>query len=142
MSLLDELAGSLSSANSNQEQGQGVLKLALDLINNPEAGGLGGLVKSFQEKGLGEIVSSWVGTGQNLPVSAEQIQNALGNNETIKNFIAKTGLSSEALFSSLSAVLPQVIDNLTPKGEIGEAGESNLFTQGLDLLKNNFLKPE
>ena len=119
-----------------------MLKLAFDLINNPEIGGLGGLVKTFQEKGLSEIVSSWVGTGQNLPVSAEQIQNALGNNETIQNLIASAGLSPETVFSSLSAVLPQVIDSLTPKGEIGEAGESNLLAQGLDLLKNNFLKPE
>ena len=86
MGLLD----SLTSALSNQP-GQGgtanptaaVITQVLTLIENRQ-GGLGGLMQSFQQNGLGHLFQSWVGTGQNLPVSPGQIQSTLGAECTAK----------------------------------------------------------
>ncbi|WP_396269187.1 YidB family protein [Ideonella sp.] len=68
-------------------------------------GGLAGLVQQFQQGSLGDVVSSWVSTGQNLPISAEQ-----------------TGLSQGDLMGQLSQLLPQVIDQMTPNGQLPTAG--------------------
>lgn len=135
MSLLDQVGNTLSSFLSDPERAQGVLKLVMDLINNPEIGGVSGLVKTFQEKGLGDIISSWISTGQNLPISSEQIQHVLGN-ETIQKLIGNSGLPTENISSDLSALLPVIIDKLTPNGEIGE---SSLLEKGLELLKGKML---
>lgn len=59
----------------------------LQMINN-QPGGLSGMVQSFHDNGLGGIVSSWVGTGQNIPITADQIQHALGS-EQVKELAAK-----------------------------------------------------
>lgn len=91
------------------------------LINNPQTGGLQGLIKSFEEKGLGGVAASWVGTGQNLPISAEQIQSVLGN-EQVAAFAQKLGISPQDVSTHLAQLLPQVVDKLTPNGSIPEGG--------------------
>ena len=80
-------------------------------------GGLGGMVQEFQAKGLGNAVKSWVGTGDNLPISPEQLHAALGS-ETIASLAAKVGMTPEELSAKLSVVLPQVVDKLTPNGTL------------------------
>ena len=130
MGLFDQVVGALSGNQSGG--GNALLETVLQLVNNPQTGGLGGLVQSFQQGGLAEIVNSWVSTGQNLPISAEQIQSVLGNS-TLQDLAAKLGISSQEASGSLASLLPQVIDQLTPHGELPENGD--LLAQGLDLLK-------
>ena len=130
MGLFDQVVGALAGNQSGG--GNALLESVLQLVNNPQTGGLGGLVQSFQQGGLAEIVNSWVSTGQNLPVSAEQIQSVLGNS-TLQDLAAKLGISSQEASGSLASLLPQVIDQLTPHGELPENGD--LLAQGLDLLK-------
>lgn len=130
MGLFDQVVGALAGNQSGG--GNALLETVLHLVNNPQTGGLGGLVQSFQQGGLAEIVNSWVSTGQNLPVSAEQIQSVLGNS-TLLELAAKLGISSQEASGSLASLLPQVIDQLTPHGELPENGD--LLAQGLDLLK-------
>ncbi len=130
MGLFDQVVGALAGNQSGG--GNALLETVLQLVNNPQTGGLGGLVQSFQQGGLAEIVNSWVSTGQNLPVSAEQIQSVLGNS-TLQDLAAKLGISSQEASGSLASLLPQVIDQLTPHGELPENGD--LLAQGLDLLK-------
>ena len=76
MGLLDDIlgmAGMGNTSNAAQSQQQaGALSMIMQFINSPQVGGIAGLQKMFQDKGLGNIVSSWIGTGQNLPVSADQ----------------------------------------------------------------------
>ena len=84
-------------------------------------GGLIGLVEKFNQGGLGEIASSWVGTGQNLPVSADQLSGVLGN-DTISAMAGKLGMNPGDLLGQLSQMLPQVVDKLTPNGELPPAG--------------------
>lgn len=134
MGLLDSVVGAL--AGGQAEGGNPLLNVVMQLINNPQSGGLGGLVQSFQEGGLGEIVNSWVSTGQNLPISAEQLQSVLGSGQ-LQNIAAQLGMSTEQASGSLANLLPQVVDQLTPNGQLPEGGD--LLAQGMDLLKKGGL---
>ena len=80
-------------------------------------GGLGGLLQKFQQAGLAEQAASWVSTGSNLPVNAEQIGAALGNSD-LGALAAKFGLSTDQVSGGLADLLPQVIDKLTPGGQV------------------------
>lgn len=80
-------------------------------------GGLGGIVSQFQQQGLGNTVKSWVSTGANDPITAEQMHKVLGS-ETMTKFAAKVGMTPEELSAKLATALPQVIDKLTPTGTL------------------------
>ncbi|MEK7285801.1 MAG: YidB family protein [Nitrospirota bacterium] len=128
MGLFESLAGQAVSALGGN-QSSGAIGEVAKLING-EGGGLQGLVSQFASKGLGDIVSSWVGTGNNLPISKDQILSVLGDGKIAS--IAKTlGVSSGDATSTLSTLLPQIIDKLTPDGKIPS---SDLIQKGLSVL--------
>jgi uncharacterized protein YidB (DUF937 family) len=79
--------------------------------------GLKGLVERFRQGGLEEIIKSWIGTGPNKPISANQLQQTLAP-ETIAGLSRETGLPRNALLSELSRLLPEVVDKLTPNGKL------------------------
>jgi uncharacterized protein YidB (DUF937 family) len=81
------------------------------------SGGLGDLLRQFQEKGHGDTASSWVGPGENKPISPGDLANALGADQ-IDQLTAQSGLSRDELLSGLSQYLPKVIDQLTPDGRL------------------------
>jgi uncharacterized protein YidB (DUF937 family) len=85
-------------------------------------GGLGGLVNKLQQGGLGDVVNSWVGSGQNQPVSPNQVGQALGPN-IIKTLSQMTGISEDDLNKQLSQVLPGVVNSLTPNGRLPTVAE-------------------
>lgn len=134
MSLLDQVFGALAGGESGG--GSNLLQTVLQLVNNPQTGGLEGLIRSFQQGGLGEIVNSWVAKGQNLPVSGEQIESVLGGS-VLQDLAAQLGVSPQQASGSLADVLPQLIDQMTPNGELPQGGD--LLSQGLDLLKKGGL---
>lgn len=132
MGLLDELVGKASSMLGGGEGEQsGLVGGVMEMLANKETGGLGGLVQSFQEKGLGGVISSWIGTGENLPVSSEQIQQVLGS-DMVQNLAAKAGIAPEEVSGKLAEFLPGIIDKMTPDGTIPEGG---LLEKGLEFLK-------
>jgi uncharacterized protein YidB (DUF937 family) len=134
MGLFDSVVGALSggqSAGSNS-----LMNVVMQLINNPQTGGLGGLVQSFEQGGMGDVVKSWVSTGQNLPISAEQIQAVLGGGK-LQEIAAQLGVSPEQASGSLAELLPKVVDHLTPNGQLPEGG--GLLAEGMDLLKKSGL---
>ena len=88
----------------------------LQMIQN-QPGGLSGLLQCFHDKGLGGLAASWVGTGQNLPITADQIQHVLGS-EQVKQLAAKAGISPETAGATLSQLLPNLVDKLTPNGQV------------------------
>lgn len=133
MGLLDSVVGSLTAGNA--QGGNGLLDTVMQLIQN-QPGGLAGLVQSFQQGGLAEVVNSWVSTGQNLPVSAEQLQAVLGGGQ-LQNIAAQLGVLPEQASGSLAELLPQVVDKLTPDGQLPQGGD--LLAQGMDLLKKGGL---
>ncbi len=134
MGLLDSVVGALAGGQSGGDSP--LLNVVMQLVNNPQTGGLGGLVQSFQQGGLGDVVKSWVSTGQNLPISAEQIQAVLGGGQ-LQNIAAQLGMSTEQASGGLADLLPQVVDKLTPNGQLPEGGD--LLAQGLDMLKKGGL---
>jgi uncharacterized protein YidB (DUF937 family) len=85
-------------------------------------GGLGGLLNKLEQGGLGDVTKSWVGSGQNQPVSPGQLGSALGPS-IIKMLAQKSGLSEEDLTKQLSQILPGVVDKLTPNGRVPTAAE-------------------
>jgi uncharacterized protein YidB (DUF937 family) len=80
-------------------------------------GGLGGLLKQFQQKGLGDAVDSWVKTGPNTAVAPGQVSGALGP-DVIDALSQRTGLPKDQVLQILSQVLPNVVDQLTPEGRL------------------------
>jgi uncharacterized protein YidB (DUF937 family) len=78
-------------------------------------GGVQGIVAQLEQQGLGNTVRSWVGTGANQPITADQIHQAFGS-DAVKQLAAKIGMTPEDLASKLSQILPQAIDKLTPGG--------------------------
>ncbi|MGA7178667.1 MAG: YidB family protein [Thiobacillaceae bacterium] len=80
-------------------------------------GGISGIVSQFEKQGLGDTVKSWVGVGENKPISPEQVHQALGA-DTVKDMAAKMGISPDVLAAKLAEVMPKAIDHLTPGGTI------------------------
>jgi len=85
-------------------------------------GGLGGLLDKLQKGGLGDTTNSWVGSGQNKPVSPGQLGPALGP-DIIKTLAQRSGLSEEEITQQLSQILPGVVDKLTPRGRLPTLAE-------------------
>jgi uncharacterized protein YidB (DUF937 family) len=86
------------------------------------AGGLGGLLQQLQTGGLGQQVDSWVGTGANMPVSSEQIVDVLGHGR-VSEIAARAGVSEEQASDGLAALLPELVNQLTPAGQVPAGNE-------------------
>jgi uncharacterized protein YidB (DUF937 family) len=84
--------------------------------------GLGGLLDKLQQGGLSHATNSWVGSGQNQPVSSNQLSSALGP-DLIKALAQRSGLSEEEVGKQLSQILPGLVDKLTPNGRLPTAAE-------------------
>ena len=133
MGLLDSVLGGVIGNMASGRQGGGagadlLMQVVGGLFNQGGGGvggGLGALLQRFQSGGLGEVVASWVGTGQNLPVSAEQLQSVLGGDQ-IGALAQQAGLSQGDLMGQLAQMLPQVVDRLTPNGQLPAGGEADL----------------
>jgi uncharacterized protein YidB (DUF937 family) len=106
-------AGQTASAGSQPSPDEGAGGLL---------GGLGGLLNKLQQGGLGNTTSSWVGSGQNQPVSPGQLGSALGPN-IIKTLAQQSGLPEEEISKQLSQILPGVVDKLTPNGRLPTVAE-------------------
>jgi uncharacterized protein YidB (DUF937 family) len=130
---LSDLAGQLLGGGGQQPGcNPNVLSTLLNVVNS-HPGGVGGLLQAFQQRGLGGVVNSWVGTGANQAVSPEQVQSALGN-EQVQEVASKLGVSPQEASSHIAQWLPAVIDHLTPNGQV-PAGGSNLMEMGAGLIK-------
>lgn len=148
MGLLDSMLGQVLGGNSQHNQigggaggmDMGALAGALGglLANDNAQGGLGGLVSKFQQAGLGDQMNSWIGSGQNQPVSEDQVHQALGA-DTISSIASKLGINASMLLPLLASVLPQLIDHLTPKGHApaeGVGNQSDLLSSLSGMLQN------
>ena len=144
MGLLDSILGMVSGGQSGGGGNAALLNAVLGMLANSGQGGagagaaggplsglggLGGLIGKFQQAGLGDVMSSWTGTGQNQPISPDQLHNTLGA-DLIGSLAGQLGMSHGDVASQLSQLLPQVIDRLTPNGQVpsGNLGSaSDLF---------------
>jgi uncharacterized protein YidB (DUF937 family) len=133
MGLFDSIAGQVVGALNGGASGQqgGLLEVVSGLINNPQTGGIQGLIVAFQQGGLGHVIGSWISTGQNLPITADQLQAVLGN-EQVQAIAQKMGLPAQEIATQLAQFLPQAIDHVTPTGEVpqGDALQSAIGVLG------------
>ena len=133
MGLLDGLLGSvLGKVMGGGQQGNALMDMAMGLLNNPQSGGLSGLLEKFKASGLGDQAASWVGTGENAPVSGDQIHNALGG-DFINQIASKLGVDASQASGGLAQLLPTLIDKLTPNGAVPADGDQ--LAQGLAGLR-------
>lgn len=133
MSLLDDtLKSALGGQNASGTQANSLVKSVLDLLNDQNGGG-DALSRAFQTQGLGDVLSSWVGTGSNRSISAEQVTNVLGAGR-VSDLAHRAGLSAAQTPSILAAVLPALIDKLTPDGQLPQ--QALLADRGKGLLES------
>ena len=138
MGILDTVLGVIKSATANnttpgtnafaRSNDQGLLESVIGLISDPQTGGLAGLVEKISSEGLGDQVASWVSTGQNLPITADQISAVLGST-FVQEIAGKMGINTADVAGSLAQLLPQVVDKLTPDGQL--PGDNKLLQAGL-----------
>jgi uncharacterized protein YidB (DUF937 family) len=121
MGLLDSTTAHIAEAlpTADNSQQSGIFDAIIGLINNPQTGGIQGLVNTFEEKGVGGVIASWIGTGENLTISEEQLEAIIGN-DRIQTLSQTLGITSQDISGHLSKLLPQVIDRLTPSGTLRE----------------------
>ena len=118
---LGNIGNLLSMVASNPQLLQAVVGM---LSNDSAQGGLGGLTQKFQQAGLGNVLGSWIGAGQNQPISGDQLSDVLGS-DTITNLAEKLGVNPSVAADQLSSVLPGLIDQLTPQGQAPVGGLGN-----------------
>lgn len=97
-----------------------------------DGGGIGGLVEQFQNNGLGDVAKSWVSSGENAPVTPDQMLNVFGK-EKVQAMAQESGMDFQKFLPILAAALPMIIDKLTPDGEVNDKSNS-MLEQGLGLL--------
>lgn len=119
MGLLDDLGKQvLGNVLGGATEGGGAqidwVQLGIAVLN--KFGGIEGLMKTFNEKGFGDVIASWVGTGTNLTISADQILSVLGKAK-VAEVAQEAGTDARAAADGLASILPGLIDKLTPKGE-------------------------
>ena len=119
---LADMLGKAPASSGAQNPGGGLGGLLGGLLGGGAAGGilsggLGDLLKTFQQNGQGEKADSWVATGPNKPMTPPELEKALGS-EKIAWLMEQTGLSREELLAGLSKELPEVVDKLTPEGRL------------------------
>jgi uncharacterized protein YidB (DUF937 family) len=146
MGLFDELGKAVGGAvggAGGPSAGGSQAALLQALMGLLQGGGLQALLQSFQQKGLGDVVASWIGTGANLPISAEQVTQVLGH-DTLARLAGQAGLDPKAAAGQLSSILPGLVDRLSPGGTLPDAGAlqgalSGALSGGLgDALKKLF----
>ena len=140
MGLLDQVLGGLMGGSAGSSPLQNVLMGLLGgqqggaatTSQNPGnqgnlgmAGGLAGLVASFQQAGLGQIAQSWIGNGPNQPVSPQQLQTALGDDK-VQSMSSQAGMQPHDFLSQLSQHLPNAVNGVTPNGRLPDEGSMSV----------------
>ncbi len=128
MGLLDDVLGSLGNGNNQQghQAGQAVqsdqLKAIWDWVE--EQGGIMALLQKFQQGGLGAILGSWLGNGMNQQIGGGEIQSAFGQGE-LQSLADKLGTDVHGASGMLAGLLPQLIDGMSPRGQLDQQQVQN-----------------
>jgi uncharacterized protein YidB (DUF937 family) len=118
MGLFDEiLAQALGTQKKDEREKQSSSLVAglLDLLDEPETGGVEGLAQRSQSAGIGDVVASWIGTGRNRSISPDQVTSLLGARR-VESLGQSAGLAGPLAAGAIAALLPALIDKLTPDG--------------------------
>jgi uncharacterized protein YidB (DUF937 family) len=121
MGAFDSLISGMVKGVLGQVDTAAVPSVLSQILAKTDLGNVGGLLTKLQEGGLGNQVSSWLGNGTNLPLSADQLRTALGN-EQLQQLARSAGLPIDNLLGLLSQHLPAAVDTMSPDGSLQETG--------------------
>lgn len=121
-SILGGLTGTSGPA-TGAGNGNILLQLALSMLQ--QNGGLEGVLGKFREAGMGAQADSWVGTGQNMGISAEQLQQIFGS-RALSDVASQLGMSQNQAGSAMSEMLPELINQLTPQGQVTAESDDSI----------------
>ncbi len=124
--MFDSIINDVQKKFNLGDKGGSLLSALLGLIANPANGGFGGFISRFRNAGLGGLVDSWVNTGDNTPISNEQLESALGA-DTLDTVAKQSGLDRNTATSALGYLTPHVVDTLTPDGTVPD--EASLLSK-------------
>lgn len=134
MGFLDSMLSAVSGKGDTSGGGNQLLGVLSGLL--AQSGGLQGLASKFSQSGQGDAFSSWVGMGENQPVSNNQVQEALGSDQ-IRAIATKMGVDPNLASQFLAEYLPKIVDKLTPTGKVDPSADSQ---QGLAALLPSLLQ--
>ena len=118
MGFLDSLENSPALKGVLGQLGAAVLPVVLgEVMGTGSTGGLNAIVAKMQQAGLGDQVNSWIGTGQNLPITADQVRQVLGN-DTVRQLAAKYNIPVDQITQILAQQLPGAVDHASPDGKL------------------------
>lgn len=130
--MLGNILGGMMGGGQQGAQGQNQwLAIALQMLQ--QNGGLQGMLSKFQQAGYGDQAQSWVGTGQNMPISADALQQVLGSGQ-LEKIAQQLGMTQEDAAGGLAQMLPGVVDQMTPQGQIPD-NHNDLVSQALAMLQ-------
>jgi uncharacterized protein YidB (DUF937 family) len=133
MGLLDSVLGGMLGGGQQQGGAGALINIVAGMLANshggPSAagsggaglGGLAGLAEQFQKNGMGDVMNSWIGKGENLPIAPDQLGNVLGG-DLLGKLTQQTGMGQGDLLGQLSQLLPQMVDKATPDGAVPAGG--------------------
>src|SRR5947207_5416375 len=134
MGLLDSILSAVSGKGDTSGEANPLLGVLSGLLS--QSGGLQGLASKFSQSGQGDAFSSWVGMGENQPVSSNQIQEAVGSDQ-IRAIATKMGVDPNLASQFLAEYLPKIVDKLTPTGKVDPSADSQ---QGLAAVLPSLLQ--
>jgi uncharacterized protein YidB (DUF937 family) len=136
MSILDKLINhAVPELNLQPGQGMQLIRAIIQLIQN-HPGGIAGLMQDFEKSGLGHISTSWVSTGTNQPISVEEMQKVISQQQ-MAELARQSMMSNEQVRKSVASVMPQLVDLLTPHGQLPK--DRTEAVKALEALKNRLL---
>lgn len=135
MNLLESLLSGLAGSNaSGSAPANPLLPLLLQMLaGNGQFGGLSGLAKQFEQAGFGREMNSWISTGQNLPISLEQLMQVFGQGQ-MQQMASGSGMDLGSLSGGLADMLPQLIDRMTPSGQVPAGGIDGALAELSNLM--------
>jgi uncharacterized protein YidB (DUF937 family) len=119
MSVFRDLLGNALNGIAQQVETQVLPNVLSQVLGKTDMGSVGGLLEQLQKSGLGPQVASWLGDGKNLPITADQLRNALGD-QNVRQLAASLGIPIDQVLAQLSQHLPTAIDHMSPHGTLEE----------------------
>ena len=118
MGILDSLENSPMFKGALGQLEAAIVPVVLsEVLGKGGQGGLSAIVAKLEQAGLGDQVKSWIGNGQNIPITAEQLQQVLGS-DTVKALAARFNIPVDQLAKVLAQQLPAAVDHASPDGKL------------------------
>ena len=118
MGVFDSSENSAALQKVLSQLGAAVLPAVLsEIFGTGGQGGLSAIVAKLQQAGFGDLVKSWIGNGQNLPITADQLRQVLGS-DTVRQIAAKYNIPIDQVTEVLAHQLPLAVDRASPDGKL------------------------